>query len=105
MNWSAQQQQRPASCSPAVICLCFVYSHWQNTLFQVSNWRRVSEGDVCFEGRADASKSEMMPGVLKHWKFSIDSKGEVIARIAVIKNSHKINYRENFLCLIRKVRR
>lgn len=60
---------------------------------------------MCFEGRADVSKSEMMPGVLKHWEFSIDTKREVIAKIAVIKNSHKTNCWENFLYLIRKVRR
>lgn len=28
----------------------------------------------------------MLPGVLKHWEFSIDNKGELITKISVIKN-------------------
>lgn len=35
-----------------------------------------------------------MTGVLKYGEFSVDNKGEVIAEIAVIKNSHKTNHRE-----------
>lgn len=41
-----------------------------------------------------------MPGVLKHGEFSIDNKGEVAAKIAVIKNSHKTNRQEIFLFCI-----